>query len=248
MKQTAGVYAEEIRLNIVSDISIFAQAVWRMCVRHVEGRLSQVSKRKAKKRAQARRVVRTEQTVSGAMLQSIPTLTDVRPIQPVATGRDKAAIRPMGTLTEIRSIAPGMKQQGNETPHLKQTLNDILPALASYCQQRWLVLMAPPCLPTAAEFSAAGIDPSRVLVVHTNKAVGSVVLERALKSGTCGAVLAWLAESDVETLDHLRKAAEQGQAWGVLFRSPAQTSQPECHRTEAQTGVVVDVQLEMAVG
>ena len=248
MKQTAGVYAEDIRLNIVSDISIFAQAVWRMCARHVEDRLGRVSKRKAKKRAQARRVVRTEQTVPGAMMQSIPILTDVRHIQPIAAGRDKAAIRQVGTLTEIRSIESGVKQQAGQTQHLKQTLNDILPALASYCQQRWLVLMAPPCLPTAAEFSAAGIDPSRVLVVHTSKAVSSVVLERALQSGTCGAVLAWLAESDVETLDHLRKAAEQGQAWGVLFRSLAQTRQPEYRRTDEQTGANADVQLEMAVG
>jgi len=51
------------------------------------------------------------------------------------------------------------------------------------------------------------------------------VLEQSLRSGTCGAVLAWLEKGDAEMLDHLRQAAEAGNTWGVLFRVVAQKKQ-----------------------
>ena len=65
----------------------------------------------------------------------------------------------------------------------------------------------------------AGIDLSRVLLVHPR--VGSDGLwavEQTLRSGTCGAVLAWLETGDMKTLRRLQLAAEAGCCWGLLFR------------------------------
>ena len=93
----------------------------------------------------------------------------------------------------------------------------MLPALAGFCQHRWLVLLAPPCVPSEDELAAAGIDPTRVLMVHSTNSNAFAALQQALRSGTCGAVLAWLENSDEKNLEQLRQAAEAGNAWGVLF-------------------------------
>jgi cell division inhibitor SulA len=74
-------------------------------------------------------------------------------------------------------------------------------------------------IPSAQQFLAAGIDPSRVLLLHPRGGNGLLAIEQALRSGNCGAVLVWLQQGDEQTSRRLRRAAEVGRCWGVLFRS-----------------------------
>lgn len=146
---------------------------------------------------------------------------------PVATETQKQQLRskprPMGTLTEIRRYAGSEYASSVANGGEQSALQQLLPALAGFCHDRWLVLVSPPQRPTVAELTAVGIDPSRVLLVHARdsqgfKSNGLKVVETALQSGTCGAVVAWLEECDTPTLQRLRYAAVAGHAWGVMFR------------------------------
>ena len=114
-----------------------------------------------------------------------------------------------GEVTEIRTQRPG-----------NRALAVILPALARLSQERrWLAWIAPPDIPPGPLLAAAGVDLSRVLVVHPRAcADGLRAVEQALRAGTCGAVLAWLTRADDDTLQRLRLAAEDGGSWGVMFR------------------------------
>ena len=139
-----------------------------------------------------------------------------------------------GTITEVWSHScagmgddssgkPGADNAGLEASDRLNTLQTLLPALAGFCRDRWLVLIAPPRRPTIAALAAAGIDPSRVLIIHAqsahdNREYGLQVVEAALRSGTCGAVVAWLETCDSNTMECLKKAAEVGHAWGVMIR------------------------------
>lgn len=124
---------------------------------------------------------------------------------------------PRGALTEILMPRPGVG-----------AVSLVLPALARLSQERrWQAWVAPPHLPCASALSAAGIDLSRSLMIHPPAtADGLWAVEQALRSGTCGAVLAWPATGDMRTLRRLQLAAEAGQSWGVLFRSEEMAGQP----------------------
>ncbi|MBL1277539.1 MAG: hypothetical protein COB30_015765 [Ectothiorhodospiraceae bacterium] len=142
--------------------------------------------------------------------------------------------RPKGTITEVRrySCAENThgdsenKCRGNADVEAGDRINELqtlLPALAGFCRDRWLVLIAPPHRPDIAALTAAGIDPSRVLIIHAharhhNSENDLQIVEAALRSGTCGAVVAWLETCDATTLVRLKKSAETGHAWGVMFR------------------------------
>lgn len=125
--------------------------------------------------------------------------------------------QPIGTLTEIRRYTSD-EQINGERNDGQSGMQQLLPALASFCGDRWLVLVSPPQRPEVAELIVAGIDPSRVLVVYAQDSNGLSVVEQALRLGTCGAVLAWLEACDVLALEQLRQAAVAGHAWGVMFR------------------------------
>lgn len=103
----------------------------------------------------------------------------------------------------------------------------LLPTLAKISQQRrWIAWVAPPYIPYAPALAAAGVDLSRVLLIHPRAGDdGLAVVERSLRSGTCGAVLAWPMAGDGLALRRLQLAAVQGQALGVLFRPEALAEQ-----------------------
>ncbi len=144
---------------------------------------------------------------------------------------------PLGTLTEIIS-----SQEGIGISRI------VMPALAQLSRtKRWLAWVAPPHLPYAPTLAAAGIDLSRVLLVHPRtEGDGLWAVEQALRSGTCGAVLAWLAGTNNKTLRRLQLAAETGRCWGLLFRPQwtADQSSPASLRLRVQAnphGVAVDI-------
>jgi cell division inhibitor SulA/protein ImuA len=116
---------------------------------------------------------------------------------------------PRGALTELL-----IRQQGIGELRL------LLPALARLSQEDgWLAWVAPPYVPYAAALAAAGIDLARLLVAKPATHDDAWwTAEQALRSGACGALLAWLRAADERRMRRLQLAAETGRAWGVLFR------------------------------
>jgi hypothetical protein len=116
---------------------------------------------------------------------------------------------PRGALTEVLLARQGIGE-----------LRLLTPALARLPEaDGWLAWVAPPYVPHAAALAAAGIDLARVLVAKPATDIDAWwTTEQALRSGACGALLAWLRAADERRMRRLQLAAETGQAWGVLFR------------------------------
>ncbi|MCG6966674.1 MAG: translesion DNA synthesis-associated protein ImuA [Chromatiaceae bacterium] len=129
-----------------------------------------------------------------------------------------------------------------------QGLPLLLPLLARLGGElRWLVWVAPPYVPYAPALAARGIRVERLLLVR-DVSPGQCLwaAEQALKSGACGAVLAWPGELQTAQLRRLQLAAEQGDCPGILFRSPrsAQQGSPAALRLRvrpAPLGLEVEV-------
>ena len=124
---------------------------------------------------------------------------------------------PQGALTEILPIREGIGE-----------LRLVIPALIRLSRSnRWIAWITPPRIPYAPALATVGIDLSRVLLVRpTTKTDTLWATEQALRYGKCGAVLAWPRQVNRRTLRRLQLAAETGQAWGFLFRSPQEKNSP----------------------
>ncbi|WP_324781187.1 translesion DNA synthesis-associated protein ImuA [Thiobacillus sedimenti] len=116
---------------------------------------------------------------------------------------------PRGALTELLLARQGIGE-----------LRLLMPALAQLPEtDGWLAWVAPPYVPYAAALAAAGIDLKRLVVAKPpTEADAWWTAEQALRSGACGALLAWLRAPDERRMRRLQLAAETGHAWGVLFR------------------------------
>lgn len=141
---------------------------------------------------------------------------------------------PVGALTELLLRRPGIGE-----------VRLLLPALARISQQRWIAWITPPHLLYAPALVRAGVDLGRMLVVNTPDPDERLwALEQALRSGVCGAVLAWPASVDPRSLRRLQLAAEAGTALGFLFRpeEAARSSSPAALRLKlsaSKTGLCV---------
>lgn len=136
---------------------------------------------------------------------------------------------PVGALTEILADADGIGE-----------LSLLLPFLSRLMREgQGVVWVAPPYLPYAPALVAAGVEPERCLVVMTERSPGGRggygrdelwVIEQALRSGACGAVLAWLDDEgigpDYRALRRLQLAAEAGGATSFLYRPSAVARKP----------------------
>jgi hypothetical protein len=124
---------------------------------------------------------------------------------------------PCGALTEIVLSQHGIG-----------ALRLLVPALTRLSQdERWICWVAPPYIPYAPALLAAGIDLSRILLVHPKaQQDGLWAVEQSLRSGTCSAVLAWPTLDDSTVLRRLQLAAEAGKASGFLFRSKPLVQRP----------------------
>ncbi len=95
----------------------------------------------------------------------------------------------------------------------------LLPALARLSAEgRALALVAPPHLPYAPAFAAAGVELSRMIVVQPSAAQRPWAIRQAIGSHVFGMVLAWLDTADGATLRRLQLAAEGGSGAAVLLR------------------------------
>ena len=113
---------------------------------------------------------------------------------------------PRGALTELLIERQGIGE-----------LRLLMPSLSA--AGGWLAWVAPPYVPYAAALAAAGIDLKRLLVAKPKSTADAWwTAEQALRSGACGALLAWLRAADERRMRRLQLAAETGHTWGVLFR------------------------------
>lgn len=130
---------------------------------------------------------------------------------------------PLGALTEIHMSGNGIGE-----------LRLLMPALARLSRgDRWIVFVAPPYIPFAPALAAAGLDLSRLLLVHPRSSADHLwAVESGLRSSACAAVLAW---PDNVNAGHLRRwqlAAEAGGSCGILFQRRPVAGSPAALRLQ----------------
>ena len=117
---------------------------------------------------------------------------------------------PRGALCEILLDGPGLGE-----------LALLLPALARVkAEGGWSLLIAPPFMPHAPAWAAAGVDLSRLAVVSPARPQDALwATEQALLSGSPGAVLCWADELAPRQVRRLQVAAAASNALVFLLRS-----------------------------
>ncbi len=83
----------------------------------------------------------------------------------------------------------------------------------------WIAWIRPPYVPYAPALAEAGIDVSRVLLVHARDDSESLwATEQGLRSAGCEVVLAWADKASGPALRRLQLAAEENGLPVILFR------------------------------
>lgn len=115
---------------------------------------------------------------------------------------------PQGALTELIVQETGIGE-----------FSLLLPALAALSREgRWIVLISPPHLPYAPALAAGGIVLSRLVLVRSGNSADTLwSMAEALRSGACGAVLAWPGTINERAQRRLQLAAEAGAGAGIWF-------------------------------
>lgn len=116
---------------------------------------------------------------------------------------------PLGAVTEILLPQEGIGE-----------LRLLVPALAEQSRQgRWIAWIDPPHVPYAPALAATGVRLSRVLLVSAGTDRDRLwAAGQCLRSGACGAVLAWPGECGDRSCRRLQLAAGKGGGLGFLFR------------------------------
>lgn len=102
------------------------------------------------------------------------------------------------------------------------------PSLARLSQAgERIVLVAPPYIPFAPAWQAAGIDLRQLQVVEAASPRDALwATEQCLRSGSCGAVLCWPLKADDRALRRLQVAAESGRTLAFATRPLATARNP----------------------
>lgn len=167
-------------------------------------------------------------------------------LTPVATSvinRPQSQIIASGLPALDDSLPDGGWRRGAVTEILSDPDDDsalklVLPALATISQEKkWLCWIGPPQFLDKFKLANAGIDISRVLLVHPRASTNGLwLVEQVLRAGTCSAVLTWMTggnasdadKCDIDTaviLERLQLAAEVGGSTGFVFRDQSYASQ-----------------------
>lgn len=103
----------------------------------------------------------------------------------------------------------------------------LLPALGRLSGEGgWLAVVAPPCLPHAPAWAAAGVAPERLVIVRAGRDVAWSI-EQLLACGGFAGVLAWPGDGiDAKSLRRLQVAAEGRPVFAGLWRSVASADTP----------------------
>jgi hypothetical protein len=145
---------------------------------------------------------------------------------------------PRNALTELLLPADGVGE-----------LALLLPTLAALTQAGGIVaLIAPPYLPYAPAWQAAGVDLRLLEVVQVGASQQGArqalwAFEQCLRSAACAAVLGWPQTADARALRRLQVAAGSGECLGFALRDRRHADNPspaalriECVRDDATGG------------
>jgi hypothetical protein len=123
---------------------------------------------------------------------------------------------PRRALTELLLPADGVGE-----------LSLLLPTLARLAAAGGVVtVVAPPYLPYAPAWQAAGVDLSRLEIVDATPRDALWAFEQCLRSGACAAVLGWPRDAGPQALRRLQVAADQGQCLGFALRDRRHAANP----------------------
>lgn len=101
------------------------------------------------------------------------------------------------------------------------------PTLARLTQaSERVVLVAPPHQPFARAWLDAGIDLRHLNIIHAQPREALWAAEQCLRSGSCGAVLCWLRQTDDRSLRRLQVAAATGQTLAFAYRPLEEAANP----------------------
>ena len=146
----------------------------------------------------------------------------VAPVGGEPTGFDALdALLPQGgwprrALTELLLPADGVGE-----------LSLLLPTLARLTQAGATVaLVAPPYLPYAPAWQAAGVELAQLQLVEAAPRDALWAFEQCLRSGACAAVLGWPAKADAQALRRLQVGADSGQCLGFALRDSRHAANP----------------------
>lgn len=115
---------------------------------------------------------------------------------------------PRRALTELLLPADGLGE-----------MSLLFPALTRMTQAGHpVVVIAPPYIPYAPAWQAAGMDLSLVEIVDASPRDALWAFEQCLRSGACAAVLGWPQQADAQSLRRLQVAADSGDCLGFAFR------------------------------
>jgi len=119
---------------------------------------------------------------------------------------------PRGNLTEILVDGVGLGE-----------CSLLLPALAASAKTReenaWALLVAPPYGFNGPAWSAAGVDPARLVIVSSPRQRDALwATEQALSSGAFGIVLCWARHADAPVTRRLQVALAGSKTLAFLFR------------------------------
>lgn len=104
----------------------------------------------------------------------------------------------------------------------------LLPCMAELTRrEKPVLLVAPPLVPCPQALARSGVDLARLVIIRSKDHVFWAA-EQALKSGLCGAVVAWPALGDVDDkpVRRLQLAAESGEAPIFLCYAPGCSPPP----------------------
>ncbi len=118
------------------------------------------------------------------------------------------------------------------------SINLVLPAVAALSRAgRRILWVAPPHVPYAPALAGQGLDLSRQWVIPAADE-GDLLwsVEQGLRSGVCGAVLAWPGRLETAVLRRFQLAARKGRALAFMFRARRwrATAAPVALRLEAR--------------
>ena len=123
---------------------------------------------------------------------------------------------PRSALTELLLPADGVGE-----------LSLLLPTLARMTRAGGIVaVVAPPYLPYAPAWQAAGVDLRRLEVIDADARGAPWAFEQCLRSAACAAVLGWPPHADARMLRRLQVAADSGDCLGFAFRDRKHAANP----------------------
>jgi len=103
----------------------------------------------------------------------------------------------------------------------------LMPTLARLSREGGtLALIAPPYLPYAPAWQAAGIDLGVLHVIEAAPRDALWAFEQCLRSGACAAVVGWPRQADAQALRRLQVAADSGDCLGFVLRDRKHAANP----------------------